>query len=140
VTIQNASSSTRLAPLVRFSTPFLSLSFAVTLYTTGLIAWRIIQVQKYSEKQGIKKDTGELSSVLELLVESSVLYAASIFVFVVLLALKSTNQAYPQDIHPQIAVCIHLSEFLHVSCSRYSKGYRSYIADPPDHCWPRTQG
>ncbi|KAJ7327619.1 hypothetical protein DFH08DRAFT_816456 [Mycena albidolilacea] len=37
----NSISALRLAPLIRFSTPFLSLSYAVTLYTTGLIVWLI---------------------------------------------------------------------------------------------------
>lgn len=107
---QKPSSPARLAPLVRFSTPFLSLSLAVTLYTTGLLAWRIIRVQNYSQKQGLSKDNGKFSPALELVIESSALYAASLLVFVVLLAMKSPNQAYPQDIHPQIAVCPKVSQ------------------------------
>ncbi|KAJ7872240.1 hypothetical protein B0H13DRAFT_1633927 [Mycena leptocephala] len=103
--VQNASSATRLAPLVRFNTPFLGLSLGLTLYTTGLIVWRIIQVQRYTKMNGFKKvDVNrDFSPVLELLIESSALYAASLFVFVVLLAMKSPNQTYPQNIHAQIA-------------------------------------
>lgn len=110
--IQNAPSSTRLAPLVRYSTPFLSFSLAVTLYTTGLIAWRIAHVQRYAKKHGIKKFHSDFSPVLELLIESSALYAASLLVFVVLLARKSPNQNYLQNIHAQIAVCPMLLEDL----------------------------
>ncbi|KAJ7065608.1 hypothetical protein C8F01DRAFT_1366563 [Mycena amicta] len=91
-----------LGPLVRFSTPFLSISLAVTLYTTGMISWRIISVQRNTEKDGSGR-TSDLSTALEILVESSALYAASIFAFVVLLAMKSTKQAYMQDIHTPIA-------------------------------------
>ncbi|KAJ7108050.1 hypothetical protein C8R43DRAFT_962964 [Mycena crocata] len=105
VSIQNSTATARLVPLVHFSTPFLSLSLAVTLYTTGLIAWRIIQVQRYAKKQkhNIKTVDGNLFPVLEILVESSALYSLSLFVFVVLLAMKSPNQNYPQNIHVQIA-------------------------------------
>ncbi|KAJ7055220.1 hypothetical protein C8F01DRAFT_1258846 [Mycena amicta] len=91
-----------LGPLVRFSTPFLSISLAVTLYTTGMICWRIMSVRRNAVKHGFGR-TGDLSAALEILIESSALYAASIFVFVVLLAMKSTKQAWMQDIHPPIA-------------------------------------
>ncbi|KAJ7624942.1 hypothetical protein FB45DRAFT_924615 [Roridomyces roridus] len=100
---QIATTAARLAPLVHFSTPFLSLSLAVTLYTTGLIALRILHVQWHSRKHGLKARKSEFSPVLELLIESSALYAASLFVFVVLLAIKSPNQNYMQNIHVQIA-------------------------------------
>ncbi|KAJ7491685.1 hypothetical protein B0H11DRAFT_1859104 [Mycena galericulata] len=99
--IQDPSASQGLAPLVRFSTPFLSLSLAVTLYTAGLIAWRIVTVQRFASKNGIERS--DLWSALEIMVESSALYAASIFVFVVFLAMKSENQTYIQNIHVQIA-------------------------------------
>ncbi|KAJ7062764.1 hypothetical protein C8F01DRAFT_1251575 [Mycena amicta] len=94
-----------LGPLVRFSTPFLSLSLGVTIYTTGMISWRIVRVQRNSAMSGVEREGpgSDLSKALEILVESSALYAASIFVFVVLLALKSEKQSYSQDIHTQIA-------------------------------------
>jgi hypothetical protein len=101
----NSTSALRLAPLIRFSTPFLSLSFAVTLYTTGLIVWRIAYVQRCTAKRGIKNVSSDVAPVLEILIESSALYAASLFVFVVLLAVKSPKQNYLQNIHAQIAVC-----------------------------------
>ncbi|KAF8146735.1 hypothetical protein K438DRAFT_2028032 [Mycena galopus ATCC 62051] len=104
--ITNPTQSQGLAPLVRFSTPFLGMSLAVTLYTTGLIAWRILRVQRYAAKNGIERSGGagsDLSAVLEIMVESSALYAASLFVFIVLLAMKSEKQVYIQNIHSQIA-------------------------------------
>ncbi|KAF7345685.1 hypothetical protein MVEN_01588300 [Mycena venus] len=101
--IQNSTSAIRLAPLVRFSTPFLSLSLGMTLYTTGLIAWRILRVQRYVTKQRTHQFSPDSVLVLEILTESSALYAASLFVFVVLLAMKSPNQNYIQNIHVQIA-------------------------------------
>ncbi|KAJ6552822.1 hypothetical protein B0H19DRAFT_1155024 [Mycena capillaripes] len=101
--IENSTTAMRLAPLARFSTPFLSLSLAVTLYTTGLIAWRILHVQRYAAQLGVRHISSDLTPILEILIESSALYAASLFIFVVFLAMKSPNQAYMQDIHPQIA-------------------------------------
>ncbi|KAJ7203305.1 hypothetical protein GGX14DRAFT_652151 [Mycena pura] len=53
--IQNASSAARLAPLVRFSTPFLGMSLGITLYTTALIIWRVIQVQKCAKVKALAK-------------------------------------------------------------------------------------
>ncbi|KAJ7738058.1 hypothetical protein DFH07DRAFT_752699 [Mycena maculata] len=100
---QDSTSATRLAPLVRFSTPFLSMSLVVTLYTTVVIAWRIIRVQQYAKKHGIKRVNFDYSPVLEIVIESSALYATSLFVFVVLLAMKNPNQNYLQNIHAQIA-------------------------------------
>ncbi|KAF7336149.1 hypothetical protein MVEN_02162300 [Mycena venus] len=99
--VQNSTHALRFAPLLRFSTPFLSLSLAVTLYTTGLITWRILRVQRYTTKNGLSST--DYSPVLEILIESSALYAASLFVFVVLLAMKSANETYLQNIHAQIA-------------------------------------
>ncbi|KAJ6505692.1 hypothetical protein C8R47DRAFT_1102218 [Mycena vitilis] len=101
--IQNASSAVRLAPLVRFNTPFLGLSLGVTLYTTGFIVWRIIQVQRYAKTNGVKRVPGDFFPVLELLIESSALYSASLFVYVVLQATENPNQTYPESIHAQIA-------------------------------------
>ncbi|KAJ6489756.1 hypothetical protein C8R45DRAFT_929073 [Mycena sanguinolenta] len=103
--IEDPTASQGLAPLIRFSTPFLSLSLAATLYTTGLIAWRILGVQRYAKKNGIERSGpgSDLSTALEIMVESSSLYAASLFIFIVLLAMKSENQTYMQNIHAQIA-------------------------------------
>ncbi|KAJ7658191.1 hypothetical protein DFH06DRAFT_990302 [Mycena polygramma] len=101
--LQNASSAVRLAPLVRFNTPFLGLSLGVTLYTTGFIVWRIMQVQRYAKKNGAKRIPGDFFPVLELLIESSALYSASLFVYVVLQATENPNQTYPESIHAQIA-------------------------------------
>ncbi|KAJ7264279.1 hypothetical protein C8J57DRAFT_1332239 [Mycena rebaudengoi] len=95
-----ATTASRIAPLVRFSIPFLSCSLAVTLYTTGFIIWRIIIVQRSSTKRPLPSD---YRSIIEILIESSALYSASLFVFVVLLAMKSPSQVYPQNFHPQIA-------------------------------------
>ncbi|KAJ7264085.1 hypothetical protein B0H12DRAFT_1102804 [Mycena haematopus] len=103
--IQDPDPSEGLAPLIRFSTPFLSLSLAATLYTTGFIAWRILGVQRFSKNNGIER-TGpgaDLSVALEIMVESSALYSASLFIFVVLLSIKSENETYMQNIHAQIA-------------------------------------
>ncbi|KAJ7483607.1 hypothetical protein FB451DRAFT_1235113 [Mycena latifolia] len=120
--IQNSSSATRLAPLVQFSTPFLSLSLVVTLYTTGLIAWRILHVQRHAKKHEINHEVrSDFSPVLEIVVESSALYAASLFVFVVLLAMKSENQNYPQNIHAQIAGIAPTLLILRVSAGRARK-------------------
>lgn len=136
--IENAPSAIHLAPLVRFSTPFLSLSLAVTLYTTGLIAWRITYVQRYAKKQDIKKEVkSEFSPVLELLIESSAVYAASLLVFVVLLALKSPNQNYTQNINVQIAVC---PIFLAVYLTDIHQGYSTYVADISNLDWPCAEG
>ncbi|KAJ7848426.1 hypothetical protein B0H13DRAFT_1645549 [Mycena leptocephala] len=103
--ITNVTASQGLAPLVRFSIPFLGMSLAITLYTTGFIVARILHVQRYANKNGIERSGGgsSLYAVLEILVESSALYAASLFVFIVLLARKSENQVYIQNIHAQIA-------------------------------------
>jgi hypothetical protein len=105
--LANPVPGTGLEPLIRFSTPFFASSLAATLYTTGFIAWRIIRVQRYAAKNGIDRaDAGsDLYAVLEILVESAALYAASQFIFVVLLAMKTEKEAYIQAIHSQIAVC-----------------------------------
>ncbi|KAJ7859453.1 hypothetical protein B0H14DRAFT_2746401 [Mycena olivaceomarginata] len=114
----NSTSALRLAPLIRFSTPFLSLSLAVTLYTTGLIVWRIAYVQRCAAKRGIKNVSSDVAPVLEILIESSALYAASLFVFVVLLAMKSPKQNYLQNIHAQIAGIAPTLLILRISAGR----------------------
>ncbi|KAJ7111423.1 hypothetical protein C8R44DRAFT_258116 [Mycena epipterygia] len=104
--ITDATASQGLAPLIRFSTPFLGMSLAVTLYTTGLIVWRVLRVQRYANRNGIERSgegASNLYAVLEIMVESSALYAGSLFVFIVLLAMKSEKQVYIQNIHNQIA-------------------------------------
>ncbi|KAF7325039.1 hypothetical protein MKEN_00546400 [Mycena kentingensis (nom. inval.)] len=101
----------RLAPLFRFGLPAFSLSLAVTLWTTIFICLRIFLIRRFASKH--LKDTGANSgadnitspyaSIIEMLLESSALYSASLLVYVVFIAMKSENQVYAQDFHPQIS-------------------------------------
>ncbi|KAJ6579075.1 hypothetical protein DFH09DRAFT_979748 [Mycena vulgaris] len=86
---------------VRFSTIYFSLSVATSLTTTFLIALRILLVQHSSKKAG----TGtyhDFNPVLEILIESALLYSVTLLTFVVLDVEKNINLYYAQNIHAQM--------------------------------------
>lgn len=90
---------------VKFTTPYLALSCATSLLTTSLIAAKIFMIQR--EFKGIGTQSNHRQShakVVEMIVESAVLYSVNLLVFVVLTAMKNISLSYPQNIHPQIAV------------------------------------
>lgn len=90
---------------VKFSTPYLTLSCATSQLTTALIAVRIFQVQREFKSIGSQPfHRRSHAKVVEIIVESAVIYSVNLLVFVVLTAMKSINLSYPQNIHPQIAV------------------------------------
>ncbi|KAJ7695400.1 hypothetical protein B0H17DRAFT_1008470 [Mycena rosella] len=87
---------------VKFSTVYFSLSVATSLTTTLLITLRIIFVQRMSKKNG----TGTyhtFNPIMEILIESAVLYSVTLLTFVVLDIRKNTNVYYAQNIHAQMA-------------------------------------
>lgn len=88
---------------VKFSTVYFSLSVATSLTTTLLISTRILLVQRMFRING----TGShrtFNPVIEILVESAVLYSVTLLTFVVLDIKKDVNVYYAQNIHGQMAV------------------------------------
>lgn len=88
---------------VTLSTVYFALSIATSLTTTLLISLRIGLVQRAAKKAGIAK-RNTYNAVIEILVESAVLYSATLLIFVVLNTRKNINFYYPQNIHAQVAV------------------------------------
>ncbi|KAJ7677727.1 hypothetical protein DFH06DRAFT_1316532 [Mycena polygramma] len=83
---------------VRFSTIYFSLSVATSLTTTLLITVRILLLQRMAKK--IRSSIHR--SLLEIPVESAVLYSATLLTFLALDVEKNTNYYYAQNIHAQM--------------------------------------
>jgi hypothetical protein len=88
---------------VQLSTIYFSLSVATSLTTTFLITLRILLVQRMSKKTGTGSHRS-FNPIMEILVESAVLYSVSLLTFVVLDVKKDINVYYAQNIHAQMAV------------------------------------
>ncbi|KAF7324967.1 hypothetical protein MKEN_00539100 [Mycena kentingensis (nom. inval.)] len=104
----------RLLAFLKYGTPAFALTFAVTMYTTLVILLRIFLVHRAMKKQrGVKatglsglsvvSDSSPYSSIIEILLESSVVYSIAVLTHVVFLAQKSENQVWSQSYLPQIA-------------------------------------
>ncbi|KAI0312427.1 hypothetical protein OF83DRAFT_659555 [Amylostereum chailletii] len=86
---------------VTLSSAYFALSISTSLTTTLLITLRVLLVQRASRKFGVKRNP--YSAVIEILVESAVLYSATLLIFVVLNSRKDTNFYFAQNIHAQVA-------------------------------------
>ncbi|KAJ7027970.1 hypothetical protein C8F04DRAFT_964554, partial [Mycena alexandri] len=88
---------------IKLSTVYFSLSVATSSTTTFLISLRIVLVQKMSKRT----ETGSAHSfnpIMEILIESAVLYSVTLLTFVVLDIKKNTNVYYAQNIHAQMGL------------------------------------
>ncbi|KAF7372818.1 hypothetical protein MSAN_00487800 [Mycena sanguinolenta] len=78
---------------VDFSTPYFALSLVTTCLSTILVIWRIISITESSTRTS--KGYGR---VIEVVVESAILYSVSLVVFLPFLVKGSTNDGYPQAV------------------------------------------
>ncbi|KAJ7274949.1 hypothetical protein C8J57DRAFT_1062642, partial [Mycena rebaudengoi] len=99
---------------VNISTVYFSLSVATSLTTMLLINLRIFLVQRHMKKTGIIS-RGNFNPVIEILIESAVLYSATLLVFVVFDVQKIVNLSYAQNIHAQMAGLALLLTILRVA-------------------------
>ncbi|EEB91512.1 hypothetical protein MPER_10114, partial [Moniliophthora perniciosa FA553] len=91
----------RMQDFVAFSTAYFVLSIATSLFTTFLLALRIILVQRAAVKAtGHRKNP--FSAAIEIPVESAALYSLSLLIFVILNVTKNVNAFYAQNIHAQM--------------------------------------
>ncbi len=91
---------------ITFSTPYFALSLVTSLYSTIFIAVRVLLVQYQMRKLGVGSQfQGNYSRMLEIIFESAVIYSVNMIVFVALTQEKTVKLDWPQEIHPQIAVC-----------------------------------
>ncbi|KAK7441591.1 hypothetical protein VKT23_016583 [Stygiomarasmius scandens] len=90
---------------VVFSIAYFSTSIATSITATFLITLRIIIVQKSTAETSLSKNklSQRYKGVIEIIVESAVLYSITLLIMVVFIATKNTNVYYPQNIHAQMA-------------------------------------
>ncbi|KAJ7884572.1 hypothetical protein B0H14DRAFT_2339083, partial [Mycena olivaceomarginata] len=81
----------------RFATPYFSLSLVTTCLSTLLIIFRIITMTERTTR----KSRG-YSRVIEIIVESALLYSIAMAIFLPLLVTDSSNDAYAQAVVGQI--------------------------------------
>ncbi|KAK0203201.1 hypothetical protein DFS33DRAFT_1489210 [Desarmillaria ectypa] len=82
---------------INWTTMYLSFSLATTLLCTALIIYRIVTVRRSSD--GISAAARVYRGIVEILVESALLYAVSLILFIVLIARGGAASAYPQIIY-----------------------------------------
>ncbi|KAJ7173011.1 hypothetical protein C8R43DRAFT_679035 [Mycena crocata] len=108
------------AEFVKFSTIYFSLSVATSLTTTFLITVRILLVQRMSKQTGTGSHRS-FNPIMEILIESAVLYSVTLLTFVVLDVKKDTSVFYAQNVHAQMAGLAPLLIFLRVAAG-HSRG------------------
>ncbi|KAJ6620459.1 hypothetical protein B0H10DRAFT_2021686 [Mycena sp. CBHHK59/15] len=99
---------------VKLSTVYFSLSVATSLTTTFLISLRILLVQRMSRITGTGSHRN-YNPIMEIPVESAVLYSVTLLTFVVLDVKKDVNVYYAQNIHAQMAGLAPLAIILRVA-------------------------
>ncbi|KAK0444693.1 hypothetical protein EV421DRAFT_1902758 [Armillaria borealis] len=85
---------------VNWTTMYLSFSLGTTLLCTTLIIYRIVTVRRSPD--GISAAARAYRGIVEILVESALLYAVSLILFIVLIARGGAASAYPQIIYVTI--------------------------------------
>ncbi|KAJ6481447.1 hypothetical protein C8R47DRAFT_1073811 [Mycena vitilis] len=103
---------------VQLSTIYFSLSVATSLTTTFLIIMRLALFQRMSKRLGTGAHSQSLNSVIEILIESALLYSITLLTFVVLDANKDVNLYYAQNIHAQMAGFAPLLIILRVAAGK----------------------
>lgn len=96
---------------IKMSTPYFILSVVTSLYSTILIALRVMLVQRETDSHlvGIGAQCrSRYSRVIELLIESFALNSTNLVALAVFTVRKTVNLDWPQDIQPQIAVRLPL--------------------------------
>lgn len=89
------------AEFVRLSTIYFSLSVATSLTTTLLISLRILLLRRMPRKT----ETGHtFNPLLEIPIESALLYSVTLLTFLALDVRKDANLYYAQNIHAQMTV------------------------------------
>ncbi|KAF7306277.1 hypothetical protein MIND_00418600 [Mycena indigotica] len=100
------------AKFLKINTIYFSLSIATSLTTTFLIVLRIVLVQLAARATrrtpGVEGSNGQLAAkdfnfIIEILVESAMLYSVTLLTFVVFDLHKSANAIYAQNIQSQMA-------------------------------------
>ncbi|KAJ6505889.1 hypothetical protein C8R47DRAFT_1209827 [Mycena vitilis] len=104
--------------LIKLSTIYFSLSVATSLSTTFLITLRILLLQRMSKRLGNGAHSQSLNSIIEILIESALVYSVSLLAFVVLDAKKDVNLGYAQNIHAQMAGLAPLLIILRVAAGK----------------------
>ncbi|KAJ7053312.1 hypothetical protein C8F01DRAFT_1260644 [Mycena amicta] len=106
------------AEFISLSSVYFSLSMATSLTTTLFIALRVILVQRSASSIGARITTRRFNPIMEILVESAVLYSLTLLTFVALNAQKSVNVYYAQNIHAQIAGLAPLLIILRIAAGK----------------------
>lgn len=91
---------------LRFSEPYFALSFSTGVITTGMIVFRIWQVQNFSSKVGLDgKDPWRRTwgDIIEILVESAALNSASLLITFALFVRGTVDLDYMQSIQSQVS-------------------------------------
>lgn len=94
---------------LRFSEPYFALSFSTGVITTGMIVFRIWEVQKLCLGVGLDgKDVSKRTwgDITEILVESAALNSASLLVTFFLFVRGSVDLDYMQNIQAQVSVSL----------------------------------
>ncbi|KAF7307920.1 hypothetical protein MKEN_01152900 [Mycena kentingensis (nom. inval.)] len=121
---------------INLSSVYFGLSVATSLTTTILISIRILQVQA-STKKYLGKQARPFNPIIEIFIESAMLYSATLLTFVAFEVQKSPNLAFAQDVHSQIAGLAPLLILLRISAGQsrpqedWSSVGRSSIAFGP---------
>jgi len=89
------------AEFVTLSTAYFSMSIATSLSTALLITARVLYVQRALRRSG--------KAIIEIVVESAVLYSITLLIFLVWDVTKNPNVFYAQNIHAQMAVSFKYS-------------------------------
>jgi len=84
---------------ISLSTPYFALTLVTTVYTAGMITLRIFQTRRQARNVGHLAQP--YSKMMEILVESALLYAATTFVLVVLFAMKVEALSYAEAVQAQ---------------------------------------
>ncbi|KAJ7649363.1 hypothetical protein DFH06DRAFT_1475776, partial [Mycena polygramma] len=103
---------------IQLSTIYFSLSVATSLSTTFLITLRIVLLQRMSKRLGNGAHSRSLNSIIEILIESALLYSVVLLAFVILDVKKDVNLGYAQNIHAQMAGLAPLLIILRVAAGK----------------------
>lgn len=106
----------------QFSEPYFALSLSTGIMTTGMIVFRVWQVQKLPAQSPDGRSTWSraYSNITEIVIESAALNSASLFVTFVLFVLGNVNLDYMQSVQSQISVrCFSLPLEIILICDQY---------------------
>ncbi|KIM77873.1 hypothetical protein PILCRDRAFT_825094 [Piloderma croceum F 1598] len=100
---KNVETSVFTKSVTQWTVAFLLCSFATTVYSTGLIAYKLLKSQMNLRRHGLATGGGLSNRMMRIVVESAAIYSLNHFIYAVLYEVKNQVESTPSFLEASLA-------------------------------------